>query len=251
MNKTITDLHFEKTGKLSDKWQSYLDYYDELFCSINECPLSLLEIGVQNGGSLDTWAKYFINAKFIVGCDIDEKCKTLTYEDPRVHVVIGDANTEATNIEIRKVCNNFDVVIDDGSHTSADILNSFLIYFPLVNPGGIYVIEDTHTLYDYAYGGGILNEFSAMNFFKKLVEMISYQFWGRELSPNTLFSTFFHSGAIPPFIAEGWVESIEFRNSIITIRKSKKVGHEKLGKRIISGTELTVKDEAWLKIVKG
>ena len=57
-------------------------------------------------------------------------------------------------------------------------------------------------------------------------------------------------GAIPSFIGEGWVESIEFRNSIITIRKSKNSGHEKLGKRIITGTELTVKDEAWLKMVK-
>jgi hypothetical protein len=251
MSKTITQLHLEKTGKLSDKWELYLDYYDQLFGCISDSPLSLLEIGVQNGGSLDTWAKYFINAKFIVGCDIDEKCKSLTYEDSRVHVVVGDANSETANNEIRKICSSFDVVIDDGSHMSADILNSFLIYFPLVNPGGIYVIEDTHTLYDYSFGGGILNEFSAMNFFKKLVEIPSYQFWGRELSPNTLLSTFFNGGSIPPFIAEGWVESIEFRNSIITIRKSKQAGHEKLGKRIITGTELTVKDDAWLKMVKG
>lgn len=251
MTKTISELHLEKNGKISDKWRSYLEYYDQLFHRIASRPISMLEIGVQNGGSLETWSKYFINAKNIIGCDIDENCGALSFEDSRIHVVVGDANSEITNTKIRKICENFDFVIDDGSHASHDILNSFLIYFPLVNPGGIYVIEDTHTLYDYGYGGGIFNEFSAMSFFKKLIEMVSFQFWTHELSPNTLFSTFFNGGAIPPFIAEGWVESIEFRNSIITIRKSLRAGHDKRGERIITGNQMIVKDEAWLKVVKG
>jgi hypothetical protein len=37
---------------------------------------------------------------------------------------------------------------------------------------------------------------------------------------------------------------------MITIRKSIAAGHEKLGKRIISGNELVVKNEGWLKSVK-
>ena len=249
--KTITELHLEKTGKLSDKWESYLNYYDQLFDGLSDTPLTLLEIGVQNRGSLNTWAQYFSNAQKIVGCDIDEKCKSLVYEDQRIHVVVGDANSEAANTQIRNISDAFDIVIDDGSHISGDILNSFLIYFPLVRPGGIYIIEDSHTLYNSSFGGGILNDFGAMNFFKKLIDMVSYQFWDKELSPNTLLSTFFDGHSIPPFIAEGWVESIEFRNSIITIKKAKNPGHEKLGKRIITGSELAVKDENWLKMVKG
>ena len=37
-----------------------------------------------------------------------------------------------------------------------------------------------------------------------------------------------------------WIESIEFRNSIITITKSKIEGHNKLGERIIRGSEAIV-----------
>ncbi|SNX28928.1 Methyltransferase domain-containing protein [Polynucleobacter meluiroseus] len=249
--RTIKQLHLEKTGKLSDKWESYLSYYDDLFLCLCDAPITLLEIGIQNGGSLDTWAKFFPNAQAIVGCDIDEKCNSLVYDDPKIHVVVGDANSEAANTKIRKISSEFDIIIDDGSHISSDILNSFLIYFPLVRPGGIYVVEDAHTLYDNSFGGGILNEFSALTFFKKLVDMVSYQFWARELTPSTLLFTYFEGHSIPPFISEGWIDSIEFRNSIITIKKAKQPGHEKLGKRIITGTELTVKDEAWLKMVKG
>ena len=74
-NNSIKEIHIQKTGKVSDKWSSYLDYYDTVFFSRKNESINLLEIGVQNGGSLETWAEYFKNAKNIIGCDIDEKCK--------------------------------------------------------------------------------------------------------------------------------------------------------------------------------
>ena len=49
--KSIDTLHRTKTGKTSDKWASYLTYYDELFAPLRHKPISMLEIGVQNGGS--------------------------------------------------------------------------------------------------------------------------------------------------------------------------------------------------------
>ena len=86
------------------------------------------------------------------------------------------------------------------------------------------------------FGGGILNEFSAYNFFKKLIDVINIQFWGNELSIEVYFRTFFSLGQMPRFINDGWVESIEFRNSIIIIRKSLVPTHEKLGDRVITGS---------------
>jgi len=251
IKKSIYQIHAEKTGKVSDKWESYLEYYDGLFRGLRDLPISMLEIGVQNGGSLETWANYFVNAKNIVGCDIDEKCKNLAFEDGRINVVVGNANSEETNSKIRGLSNAFDIIIDDGSHISHDVLNSFFIYFPLLAPGGIYIVEDAHTLYQSSFGGGMLNDVGAMCFFKKLVDFISYQFWEQELLPNVFFSTFFGGHSIPLFIAEGWVDSMEFKNSIITIKKAKTPGHQKLGKRLVSGGELTVKDSDWLNLVKG
>lgn len=240
--RSIEDLHRHKVGKVSDKWASYLGYYDSLFRPLQDSPISMLEIGVQNGGSLETWSQYFKSAQRFIGCDIDPKCGSLKYDDPRISIVVGDANAAPTFVAIRESCASFDIVIDDGSHVSTDILNAFLNYFPLVKPGGLYVIEDTHTLYKDQFGGGVLNEFSAYAFFKKLIDVVNFQFWRDELSVNTLLRTFFPLTATPAFILEGWIESIEFRNSVITLRKSVLPGHEKLGDRVLVGDSAQVQD---------
>lgn len=236
---TFAAIHDKKQGKASDKWESYLEFYDELFTPLKKNPITMLEIGVQNGGSLETYAEYFTKGKKFVGCDINERCRNLSYEDERIAVVVGNANTEAAASEILQYSNDFSIIIDDGSHVSLDIINSFLIYFPALQPGGIYVIEDTHTLYHQAFGGGITNERSAIAFFKKLVDVVSFEWWHESSTLQTHLSTFFLQ-SIPEFITDGWIESVEFRNSVIVIRKSKKAGHNKLGQRIIRGTDFSV-----------
>jgi len=241
MNQTtINRLHRDKAGKLSDKWASYLTYYDELFGPLRNLPLNMLEIGVQNGGSLETWSSYFEQAQHIIGCDIDPRCGSLHYADSRVSIIVGDANSAATFQSIRAICTDFDIVIDDGSHQSMDVLNSFVNYFPLLKPGGLYVVEDTHTLYNDAFGGGILSEFGAYSFFKKLIDVVSFQFWRDELSIKTYFRTFFPHSGTPNFILDGWVDSISFRNSIVTITKAMVPGHEKLGDRVLVGNSAQV-----------
>ena len=55
---TFAAIHDKKQGKASDKWESYLEFYDELFTPLKKNPITLLQIGVQNGGSLETYAEY-------------------------------------------------------------------------------------------------------------------------------------------------------------------------------------------------
>jgi hypothetical protein len=241
--ESINTLHRNKIGKVSDKWESYLGYYDYLFAPLRDQPISMLEIGVQNGGSLDTWSEYFKSGQRFVGCDIDPKCGSLKYDDPRVSIVVGNANDAQTFQAIHAINSQFDIIIDDGSHISVDILNSFVNYFPLVKPGGLYIVEDAHALYIDQFGGGILNDFGAYSFFKKLIDVISFQFWRDQVSINTYFRTFFPLQSTPTFILEGWIDSIEFRNSIITIRKALTAGHEKLGNRIVVGN--TAQVQTW------
>jgi SAM-dependent methyltransferase len=237
---SIDALHRNKVGKVSDKWESYLGYYDTLFSPLRDKPVSMLEIGVQNGGSLETWSSYFGAGKLFVGCDIDPKCGALQYDDPRVRIVVGDANAAPAFEAIRAISPDYDIVIDDGSHVSTDIVNAFLNYFPLVKPGGLFVVEDTHTLYNDAFGGGILNEFGAYAFFKRLVDVVNFQFWRDQVSINAYFRTFFPLRSTPAFLTDGWVDSIDFRNSVITIRKALAPGHEKLGPRVLVGTSAQV-----------
>ena len=63
MTKNFHTLTIEHKGKISDKWNLYLDIYERIFCSLRNKPISLLEIGIQNGGSLEIWASYFSLAK--------------------------------------------------------------------------------------------------------------------------------------------------------------------------------------------
>jgi hypothetical protein len=239
---SIENIHRNKTGKVSDKWESYLSVYEDIFSRWRDKKINLLEVGIQNGGSLETWATYFCNANLLVGCDIDERCSGLRYEQGHIRIVVGDVNNSNTFQKILAIANDFDIVIDDGSHKSNDILETFFRYFQFVKPGGLYVIEDTHTLYRNEYGGGLLNEFSAYNFFKKCIDLINYQFWSNEISSDIFFRTFFPIGLMPQFIKDGWIEGVEFRNSMIIVRKANEPTHEKLGERIISGQVAAVND---------
>src|SRR5207302_204933 len=90
---TLQALYAAHTGKISDKWSLYLSEYERLFAAYRQRPIRLLEIGIQNGGSLELWAKYFEAAEAIVGCDIDPRCADLRFCDPRISVLVADANS--------------------------------------------------------------------------------------------------------------------------------------------------------------
>ncbi len=238
--RTIDGLHRTKTGKVSNKWSSYLSYYDELFSSRKDDPIRLFEIGIQNGGSLETWSSYFKNAQSITGCDIDEKCRQLKYDDPRVSVIVGNANT--TSIFQEAIAKGpFDVIIDDGSHLSEDILASFLNYFPTLAPGGIYVVEDTHAVYQRA-ATNIHNKANALDFFKALTDVVNYQFWFSDEKIENLLAPYMGC-AVPAFLTAGWIHSVAFQNSIVTIRKALSPNHHKLGDITISGDVADVDPE--------
>jgi len=94
MMKTLKQFYREHEGKVSDKWSLYLAEYDRLFLPYQKLPVRLLEIGIQNGGSLEIWSRFFPNAAKLVGCDIDPNCARLQYDDPRIAVVVADANKD-------------------------------------------------------------------------------------------------------------------------------------------------------------
>jgi hypothetical protein len=238
---TVSELHRNKQGKISDKWSSYLAYYDFLFSPIKGAPINLFEIGVQNGGSLEVWGQYFENAEAITGCDIDEKCAALKFDDRRINVLVGDANSQEIYDKVGEL-GPFDIIIDDGSHRSDDILQSFLLYFPLLKPSGIYIVEDTHAVY-VPPSPGLKSKSSALAFFKELTDLVNFQFWQTEATISELVSPFLDGKPIPQILSDGWVESLEFRNSIVTIRKSATADNNKVGIRQVVGSIATVAPE--------
>lgn len=238
--KSLQQTYQDHVGKTSDKWSFYLDKYDELFDRRRGDEVSILEIGIQNGGSLEIWAKYFEHAKAIIGCDINPDCQQLTFADKRIHVVVDDANTDRAEQEITNICESLDIIIDDGSHTSSDIVRSFQRYFKRLKDGGIFIAEDLHCSYWQEFEGGIHAPFSSIAFFKRLADITGHEHWGTDLKRQGLLRGFSHTYEIE-FDEEllSHIHSIEFANSLCIIRKAKPTANA-LGKRIIVGDESLV-----------
>lgn len=233
--KTLAELYAEHEGKVTDKWSLYLEEYDRIFNEYRAKPINMLEIGIQNGGSLEIWPRYFPNGEKFVGCDINPDCSLLRYKDPRITLVIGDANSDSTQEVIFQHSREFDIVIDDGSHLSGDIVKSFVKYFPKIIDGGIFVAEDLHCSYWQGYEGGLFDPFSAITFFKYLADIINYEHWGLEKARVDILQGFVEKYGLvldEDFLEQ--VHSIEFVNSICVVRKLP-AKRNLLGDRIVVG----------------
>ncbi len=236
---TLAELYVQHQGKASDKWQLYLTEYERLLAPYRERPVCLLEIGIQNGGSLDIWAKYFRRARALVGCDINKRCAQLKYSDARIDVIIGDATCRDIQSELLKH-GRFDIVIDDSSHKSGDIVKAFSAYFPAISDGGLFIAEDLHCSYWQNFDGGIFHPLSSMTFFKLLADVVNYEHWGLPEKRSWLLSDFIerYNLHLDESLLEQ-VHSVEFFNSVCVLRKRAPLVPA-LGKRIVAGTEASV-----------
>lgn len=239
--KSLKDLCAEHQGKLVDKWSLYLEVYDSIFRDYRTHPVTLLEIGVQNGGSLEIWSRYFPNAIRLLGCDINPRCNELVYDDPRVKIVVGDACGLEVVKEIDSISANFDIIIDDGSHRSSDIIKSFMYYLPRVNDGGVYVIEDLHCSYWQAFEGGLHAQWSSIAFLKKLTDIVNYEHWGVAENCNEAVEDFLSEYGIQQPSDFPWqrIFSIEFINSMCVL-KMRPPMKSTLGPRRIFGDDAVV-----------
>jgi hypothetical protein len=242
--ETLSTLFQRETGKPAAKWQGYLQHYDRHLAELKDQPLRILEIGVQAGGSLEVWAQYFKSATLIIGCDIDPACGALQYDDPRIKVLIGDINTPETLQSLTTLTDTLDVVIDDGSHHSSDIIRSFVHLFPRLREEGTYLIEDLHCSYWESYGGGLYDPFSAIAFFKKIVDLTNRPVWGVDVDAKDFLAEFNailgDTSQKNAMTETDWrfledIHSIEFVNSICVIHK-RAASHNSLGRLVLSGT---------------
>lgn len=139
------------------KSHHYTKWYHQYFNSYRSRTFNLLELGwgghedpEQGGASARMWRDYFPNANVVV-MDIEEK--ELTERDKGIHFVRGSQDDTELAKSLEEQFGPFDIIIDDASHLSSLTIKSFELYYPYLNPGGIYVVEDTHMAYhEHWYG---------------------------------------------------------------------------------------------------
>ena len=143
---------FKKHNTDKGTCHNYYVPYTENFESLRTKNINILEIGVRDCFSLRAWKEYFPNAT-IYGMDIDPTC--IKYKNEGFNIIIGDQN----NLDDLKKFNNilFDIIIDDGSHFTEHIVNTFKFMFNNnLKNNGIYVIEDLGCSYMKNYGNSYL-----------------------------------------------------------------------------------------------
>jgi cephalosporin hydroxylase len=171
-------------GKVIDKWVHYFPIYERHFAWYRNKSLVFLEVGIQNGGSLAMWQRYFGPLARIVGIDIDPRCKA--HEAPGISVRIGDQSDQGF---LRAVVDEFgvpDVVLDDGSHIMGHIISTFLFLYPLMLKNTVYLVEDLHTAYWQEYGGGLLEPRSFINHAKTFVDALNADHSRGQLKPDLI-----------------------------------------------------------------
>lgn len=231
--RTLEEIYADHKGFVSDKWDIYLREYERIFSPLRQCSVRLLEIGVQNGGSLQIWEKYFPRAEAIIGCDANPDCERLTYASPQIKLILGDIGDADTRNEILATSPQFDIIIDDGSHTSRDIIQTFCQLFPYLSCGGLFIVEDLHCSYWHEYQGGLFCPTSSVAFFKALIDVVNHEHWGLSLERRSVLDAF----DIPEVLCEeilAQIHSIEFVNSLCVVHK-RSIEENSLGPRHVIG----------------
>ena len=158
MNKIYKS--FLESKYYSTKYKKYFDIYDQLFEKFINKKITIIEIGILNGGSLFMWRKYFGKKARIIGVDLNPKTKLL--EKYGFEIFNGDQSNKKFWEKLFKKIGKVDIIIDDGGHTNEQQSLTTVYTVPNINNGGMLVIEDTHASYQKKFnlrnGGYRFNE---------------------------------------------------------------------------------------------
>jgi hypothetical protein len=199
--------YFRQNDKrLIDKWVHYFDIYDRHFSRFRGREITILEIGVYQGGSLQMWKEYFGAKAKIYGIDINPQCKML--EEENITIFTGSQSDRTFLRTIRKVLPKIDILIDDGGHTMQQQIVSFEELFGHVSDGGVYLCEDLHTSYWLKDGGGHKRAGTFIEYSKNFIdELNAFHSEQKRLRVNDFTTS---------------VGSIHYYDSMLVIEKQKR-----------------------------
>ncbi|MGI3785758.1 MAG: hypothetical protein ACRYG2_33855, partial [Janthinobacterium lividum] len=204
----------------TDKWGAhrYTPHYEAMLGPLKRRRFALLEIGIggynhegQGGASLRMWKAFFPRAQ-VIGLDIEDK----SFVDEDRIVTYQGSQTDPEVLDRILAEHPVSVVVDDGSHRSEHILETFAHLVPRLPDGAVYAIEDTQTSYWASYGGSTDPRApTTMNLVRDLLDDLNWEDHTRE-------------DHTPSFSEEQVVELHAYRNLVI-LKKGRNV--ERHGRR--------------------
>jgi hypothetical protein len=171
-------------GLVMNKWKHYFEIYDRHFARFRGRDISLLEIGISGGGSLEIWRKFFGPTARIIGLDNNPDCKR--FESPGTRVVIGSQGDAAFLEKLAAEIGPIDILIDDGSHAFDHQLTTFRTLFKHIRQDGLYVCEDLCSSYwAEGYGGGPGKPGTYVEFIKTLIDELNAWYWREDVETES------------------------------------------------------------------
>jgi hypothetical protein len=203
--KNLKDIYFNELTLKCDKWIPYFKVYEQhLSKFVGKAPV-IVEVGVQGGGSLQMWRKYFGPDAQLFGIDVDTSVlKHLDHYDQNTTLYIGDQADPVFWDEFLKQVPHIDILIDDGGHFTNQQIMTFNKVFPHITVGGVFICEDTHT----SYFDWIRNNLNGSDTFidhsKQISDIVNYGHLPRENEKNKelekicdgLYSTSFYNSMV-------------------------------------------------------
>lgn len=145
LNKTVAS---DKGSYYTHPWSSeniahnYTPIYDEIMTPYRHSKINFLEIGVGVGDSFRAFNEYFTDFTYY-GIDVVDR----TYlGNEKAKIFIGDANSQESLSSLKDNFPMFRFIIDDGGHADNLIINALGVYFPYLESGGYYILEDLHVV---------------------------------------------------------------------------------------------------------
>lgn len=149
----LWEIFLSNQGPMIHKWKHYFPIYERHFAHYRGLPITFIEIGCGEGGSLQMWKKYFGPHAVIIGLDVRPECAA--FEEDQISVRIGDQSDHAFLASVIEEFGAPDAVIDDGSHVMQHVNATFAYLYPRMVDRGVYIVEDLHTAYIPDFGGGL------------------------------------------------------------------------------------------------
>lgn len=156
----------------SIKHSSYFAAYDELFGPYFDQPITFVEIGVLDGGSLFMWRELFGPDARIIGVELNPEAKR--WEQDGFEIYCGSQSDREFWQRFTAEVGPVDVVLDDGGHTFEQQIVTTDCLLPHIKDGGLLAVEDTHTSYMENFGGP--SPASFVEFAKNMIDGVNYRF---------------------------------------------------------------------------
>lgn len=205
---SLTQYFNTNVGLPINKWAHYLPLYERYFAPFRGRSIFFLEVGTGQGGSSRMWQHYFGPLAQIVTVDVREECRQ--FENDQVKVRIGD---QSDSVFLQSILDEFgppEIILDDGSHVMQHVKATFRYMFPRMNREAVYFVEDLHTAYWPAYGGGLRQPGTFIEDMKDLID---------ELNSTNPHHGSMGAATMPTSDIAPMVRGIAFHESVVVVEK--------------------------------